>query len=90
MTLSRHSDPITSHMAAAQAVNFVGDHQCLILNCLQIHGPAGKDFIANITGLSGVAVARRLPELHKAGLAAPTGKHVTSLAGRAEREWKAA
>lgn len=89
-TPARHSDPITSNMAAAQAATFTYDHQCLILACLRVCGPMGKDGIAAKAKLSGVAVARRLPELHKAGLAAPTGKHVTSLSGRAEREWKAA
>lgn len=37
--------------------------------------------------LDGVAIARRLPELQRQGLAIPTGRTVPSNTGRAEREW---
>jgi predicted ArsR family transcriptional regulator len=51
------------------------------------HGPLGKDGIARLTGLNPNQVARRLPELKKAGLVSTTGQTVYSDAGRSEREW---
>lgn len=56
---------------------------------MQQHGALGKDGIAQRTNLDGVAVARRLTELQRAGLICTTGKTVQSTAGRAEREWAA-
>jgi hypothetical protein len=47
----------------------------------------GKDGIAARTGLTGVAVCRRLTELQRMGRAVPTGRVVASAAGRSEREW---
>lgn len=89
MTPARHSDHITSHIAAAQAFDFVKQHHCKILCCLYCHGPLGKDGIAAKTGLNGVAVARRMKELEREGLAKPTGDTVPSNSGRPERLWKA-
>ncbi len=87
---ARRTDPVTSHMAAEHAKQMALDHHELILRVLRQHGPMGKDGIASrLRGLDGVAVCRRLVELQRSGLIALTGKHVTSSAGRAEREWKA-
>ena len=85
---ARVRDPETSHMAAAQAKELAARHHRIILGALEAHGPAGKDRIASLTSLTGVAVCRRLSELHKAGRITPTGRNVTSTAGRAEREWR--
>ena len=87
---ARVRDPETSHQAAAQAKELAARHHRIILACLEAHGPAGKDRIAALTSLTGVAVCRRLSELHKAGKIIPTGKNVQSTAGRAEREWRLA
>ena len=84
---ARQSDPFTSHQAATQAKELAARHHRIILGALEVHGPAGKDRIAALTSLTGVAVCRRLSELHKSGQIAPTGKTVQSTAGRAEREW---
>lgn len=88
--MARRRDPQTSHMAAAQAKELAARHHRIILKALELHGPAGKDRIASLTSLTGVAVCRRLSELHKAGKIAPTGRNVQSTAGRAEREWRLA
>lgn len=86
---ARRLDPSTSHQAAAAAVELSARHRQIILDCLKKRGPAGKDAIAAHTRLDGVAIARRLPELQRQGLAEPTGKTVMSTSGRAEREWRA-
>jgi len=65
-------------------------HHRIILACLEAHGPGGKDRIAALTSLTGVAVCRRLSELAKLKKIVPTGKTVQSTAGRAEREWRLA
>ncbi len=83
----RASDPITSFMAADSAKELAKHHANAILLCLSTVGPLGKDGIAKHTGIDGVAVCRRLPELERDGHAKPTGKHVNSASGRQEREW---
>ena len=85
---ARNSDPVTSHMAADQVTTPTKHFQIIHLALIQ-HGPMGKDQIASKTGLDPNAVARRLPVLHRMGLAVTTGKLVESKAGRKEREWKA-
>jgi DNA-binding transcriptional ArsR family regulator len=84
---ARRTDPATSHAAARSARALAADHHARILDALRRHGRLGKDGIARATGLSGVAVARRLPELERAGLVTPTGRTVESDTGRQEREW---
>ena len=86
--LARRTDPATSHAAAAQAKELQARHHRLILAALEQHGPMGKDAIAaRIQGMDGVAVCRRLTELHRAGKIALTGRNVMSNSGRHEREW---
>jgi predicted ArsR family transcriptional regulator len=85
---ARNSDPVTSHMAADQVTTPTKHFQIIHLALIE-HGPMGKDQIASKTGLDPNAVARRLPELQRLGLAVTTGKLVDSKAGRKEREWKA-
>ncbi|HOU64443.1 MAG TPA: hypothetical protein PK861_00225 [Thermomonas sp.] len=84
---ARRSDPGTSHAAADQARELTKRHNAIIIHCLQMHGPLGKDGIAARTKLEGVQVCRRLSELKALHMIKPTGKKVCSTAGRAEREW---
>ena len=86
--LARNSDPITSHAAADQAQAMRHAHHTAILGALRT-GAMGKDDIAHFTALTGVQIARRLPELQKLGLVRPTGRTVRSDTGRKEREWEA-
>jgi predicted transcriptional regulator len=84
----RSEDPITSYQAADSIKEVAPKHFKIILEALKEHGPMGKDGIASKTGLNPNAVSRRLPELQKLDLVAPTGRTVKSLSGREEREWK--
>lgn len=85
----RKCDPRTSQIAAQLAVSFASEHRALVLACLKAHGPNSKTVIAMLTGLSDVAVARRLPELERSGHAEPTGTYAMSDCGRPERVWRA-
>lgn len=86
---ARRTDPATSHAAAEAAAELALRHHGLVLAALR-QGAAGKDAIARSTGLDGVAVARRLPELQRMGLVRLTGRTVASASGRQEREWERA
>ena len=86
--LARRTDPSTSHKAAEQSQYLAAKHYAEIVQCLKDHGPKGKDGIAELTGLDGNQVARRLPELARSGYVELTGELTTSKSGRAEREWK--
>lgn len=88
LTKARISDPITSKLAAQQAKKVAESHYQVILKALRAHGPMGKDGIAEVTGLDGAQIARRLGEMHRGGVVVLTGRHVKSKAGRDEREWK--
>lgn len=81
--LARITDPHTSHTAAALAPDFIGSHEAMIRQALQL-GPATKDEIARLTGLSDVAVARRLAHMADCF---PTGDTRPSKTGRPARVW---
>ena len=85
---ARNSDPLTSHLAAAQLTT-AADHYTAIHEALTLYGPAGKDRIAALAGLDPSQVARRLPEMRRIGLVGLTGETVQSRSGRQEREWQA-
>lgn len=89
--MARRSDPMTSKKAAEQAKDLMARHHMMIVKALTDFGPMGKDGIASkLRGLDGVAVCRRLTELHRAGCIRETGRTVKSASGRQEREWKIA
>lgn len=85
----RNEDPITSYEAADSIKLMVSKHHKLIHDCLQQHGPLGKDGIARLTNLESNQVARRMNEMKVLGLVYLTGKTVKSESGRNEREWTA-
>lgn len=85
---ARRTDAATSHAAAASAKELQQRHQRLILATLTHYGPLGKTEIARLSQLDGVAVARRMSEMQRAGWVTLTGRNVQSAAGRAEREWE--
>lgn len=84
---ARRTDPGTSHEAAARAREFASGHCAVILTTLMEYGPQTIDEIAKRTHLTAVQVARRLPDLQKAGKAEPTGEERLSASGRPERVW---
>jgi len=85
----RATDPVTSYEAADSIKEIANQHHIIILECLQKHGPLGKDGISSRTNLDGNQVARRLNEMKVLGLITLTGEKVTSNSGRSEREWQA-
>lgn len=85
--MARRSDPVTSHLAAAQAKETQAKHHRVILAALEQHVACGKDRIAAMTSLNGVQVCRRLTELQRLSKIKWTGRYVTSTSGRQEREW---
>ena len=88
--LARTADPETSHIAAARTVEFRANHAGRILAALQDRGPMTVDQIAKVTDLTAWQVNKRLPELKRANVAAPTGETRLSASGRPERVWRAA
>jgi hypothetical protein len=83
----RNDNPITS-FEAADKVDFASEHFEIILDCLEKHGPLGKDGIASRCNLIGHQVSRRLGEMGKLHLIELTGNYVKSNSNRNEREWR--
>lgn len=67
---ARRRDPETSKAAALKAVDFVALHRARILAVLDQPGTIYD--LAERCGLDRVAIARRLPELAREGVAEPT------------------
>ena len=84
----RANDPLTSFEAADSIKETANQHHQVILECLQKHGPLGKDGISAHTQLDSNQVARRLNEMKIIGLIELTGNTVKSNSGRSEREWQ--
>lgn len=84
---ARHTDPHTSHAAAARVREFASGHIAIILNCLQRHGPATADEIAGRVGLLSHQVNKRLSDCQREGLARPTGLCRLSASNRMCRVW---
>jgi predicted transcriptional regulator len=83
----RAHDPYTSFAAVDAAKEVSPKHFNIIFQCLEKHGPLGKDGIAKLTDLDGNQVARRLNEMKVVGLIRLTGNTVRSNTGNKEREW---
>lgn len=65
--LARRTDPITSHLAAANAYEFKGGHAARILAGLQALGQATAHELSEHTGLTVVQIDRRMPEIAREG-----------------------
>jgi hypothetical protein len=87
--LFRRRDPVTSELAAREAVGVQTDHQRRILKALEL-GPAGATVISKRCGLDKHRVGKRLGEMGRDGLIQKTGRSLVNEAGRREREWRAA
>ena len=86
--LFRRTDPVTSQLAAREAVGVQADHQRRILAALAL-GPAGQTLIAARADLEKHAVGKRLSEMERRGLIKQTGRKILNSVGRKEREWRA-
>lgn len=88
--MARSTDRQNSHAAAGQAVMLAARHRSLIWNALREHGPLGRFNIARHTGLDPIAVARRLPELVRHGLARVKDDEIEiTPSGRTGSVWEA-
>lgn len=86
---ARRRDPATSQEAASRVSNFAAGHYAGI-RCALVIGPATIYEIAARTGLDHVAVARRLSEMERAGIAEPTTETRPGPTGRQCRVWRIA
>ncbi|MCC7011075.1 MAG: winged helix-turn-helix domain-containing protein [Planctomycetes bacterium] len=86
---ARATDPSTSHVAGRRASEFAADHHRRILETLRRIGPATIHEIAAASNLDHVAVARRMPELEREGLASASGGERKGPSGRPCRIWGA-
>lgn len=87
--LARTADPETSHIAAARTVEFRTNHAGRILAALQDHGAMTVCEIERVTGIPQHAIGKRMGELQRVRVAAPTGETRLSASGRPERVWGA-
>lgn len=85
--LFRTTGPVTSRLAARQAVGVQADHFRRILAALGV-GPAGQTLLAARCGLDAHRVCKRLGEMGRRGLIETTGRLILNSAGRKEREWR--
>lgn len=76
--LARSTDPATSQESAERAVKsgMVAAHCDLILGALVAHGSMTADEIAYFTGLLPHQIMKRLSDLGRKQLAAPTGDKI--------------
>lgn len=70
---ARRNDPSTSKAAARRASDFAAGHWGAI-RCSLATGPATFRELAERTGIERHAIARRLPELERAGFVRTTGE----------------
>lgn len=87
LPLFRETDPHTSRIAASMATGLRADHHDKIVRALRL-GAAGASEIGARCGLEPHQVGKRLHELEKLGRIVQTGRRVSSLSGRPEREWQ--
>ena len=80
---SRRSDPKTSKAAASRAAKIAPSQRNIIADALR-EGPATVRELERRTGLMAHAIGKRMIELERLGLAAPTGVERDGM-----REWLA-
>lgn len=83
--IARRSDPITSHLAAADIAPKLGRIQAALLDAFR-SAPSGltPDEAEERAGLH-IGARRRVSELHNAGMIEPTGDYRPGRAGKAQR-----
>lgn len=87
---ARSTDPVTSFEAGDQAASFVNDHKAAILAWLKAHPEGGiKDEIAEGTGFTDIAIARRMKEMEREQTVERTGATRKTPTGRNAFVWRA-
>lgn len=87
---ARRRDPVTSHEAAESMKTGAAQQAERVLKALRSLGEAGAEQIGEVCSLDAYTIRKRLPELQRLGLAAPTGAVRSTASGRSERVWRAA
>lgn len=86
----RHNrDPDTSHAAAEQATSFAGKHRQQVYSAIR-ERPRASEEIAYVTGLTYMAVQRRVSDLHNDGQIEDSGQRYTNKSGRKAVMWQLA
>ncbi len=87
-THTRRADPATSYKAAVSISYRAGSHSATILEAMRGRPPMQYEEIANLCGIEGHAVARRLPDMQRDGrvLASMDTRPLSS--GSAGRLWR--
>lgn len=87
--LARSTDPITSHIAAANVAHFADSHKNMILAALEKHGAmTAHEIAAHIPGLVPHQILKRFPELHRQGLITTTGETRQAAGRTPARVWR--
>ena len=76
LPLARRRDPQTSHAAASRAASVAPSHRNIILAALRDRGPLTVYGIEAATGIPAHKAGKRMKELERLGLAAPTGNEI--------------
>ena len=85
---ARHTDPATSHAAAESMQGTAKLHRELIYGALHDYGDLTAEEAADRCGLHKVQANRRMKEMFRMGLVAPTGETRRTEAGRQARVWR--
>jgi hypothetical protein len=88
--LARRTDPVTSQAAAARVIEFRGEHEIKIGEWLTARKLTGgtKDEIAAGTGLTPIAVARRIADMRAHAGVYDSGETRPTPSGRRATVWK--
>lgn len=87
--MSRRTDPVTSHRAAAaaEASGTVGRHEEMILEALAKRDGMTSEEIAELAGLDRVAAARRMKRLEELGRVRRGEPRLSAKSGRPGVVW---
>lgn len=86
---ARHTDPITSHEAAAKAVKFAGSHAERILEAIRRAPRNTPEYYSAMTGLTVVQIDRRLVEMKRKNLIRVVQQDGQDLTYHGFRVWEA-
>ena len=74
LPLARRTDPATSHAAVNKAARIAPSQRNIILSALREHPRSTVYSLEAETGIAAHAIGKRMIELQRLGLAAPTGE----------------
>ena len=88
--LSRRTDPVSSHEAAAEHVQSGRNaaQKTVVLDGLSAYSNVTSDELARLLRVDRYMVARRLPELESEGLVMRSGSRPSEISGRTGVTWR--